>query len=213
MKQKRKYETRVCLMCGKEYSARTDSKNMYCSCKCAGRARTERSKKYAQCPVCGEIFLQKRKERIYCSSECRTKDRLKRLTLVCDECGEKFERVECHVRGKHNFCSKECYNKWMQSKAPDGEQSPRWKGGVSMQNDYIFLREDKRKYRAEHRIIVENYLGRKLESNEIVHHLDGNKLNNEISNLMIVTRAEHARIHAQMRRENRRKQNELYENA
>lgn len=48
----------------------------------------------------------------------------------------------------------------------------------------------------EHRQVVEKFLGRKLRSDELVHHIDENPHNNDISNLQIVTRAEHARIHA-----------------
>jgi len=49
--------------------------------------------------------------------------------------------------------------------------------------------------RHQHRVVVENVIGRKLRSDEIVHHKDHNKHNNDPSNLQIVTRAEHARIH------------------
>lgn len=37
----------------------------------------------------------------------------------------------------------------------------------------------------EHRFIVEKHLGRKLTSDEIVHHIDGNPQNNIISNLIV----------------------------
>ena len=37
---------------------------------------------------------------------------------------------------------------------------------------------------------------RPLTRGEVVHHIDGNPLNNAVSNLQIVTRAEHVRIHA-----------------
>lgn len=47
----------------------------------------------------------------------------------------------------------------------------------------------------EHRVIVENALGRKLSPNEIVHHIDGDKGNNALSNLEVMTRQEHAFAH------------------
>lgn len=48
----------------------------------------------------------------------------------------------------------------------------------------------------EHRFIAKEMLGRELNTNEVVHHIDGNKRNNAVQNLMVVTRSEHARIHA-----------------
>lgn len=49
--------------------------------------------------------------------------------------------------------------------------------------------------KAEHRQVMEEYLGRELSPNEIVHHIDGNKLNNDISNLVLTTRADHLKTH------------------
>jgi hypothetical protein len=37
----------------------------------------------------------------------------------------------------------------------------------------------------EHRIVVENYIGRKLDSKEAIHHIDHNRRNNNIENLML----------------------------
>lgn len=48
---------------------------------------------------------------------------------------------------------------------------------------------------AEHRLVMEKHLGRKLTSEDIVHHIDGNKLNNDISNLCLTTRADHIEEH------------------
>jgi hypothetical protein len=42
---------------------------------------------------------------------------------------------------------------------------------------------------------MEQYLGRKLKSNEVVHHIDGDKFNNDLSNLQLMTREEHSRLH------------------
>lgn len=46
-----------------------------------------------------------------------------------------------------------------------------------------------------HRIIVENYLGRLLNSHEVVHHKNHNKFDNRIENLEVLTSKEHAKIH------------------
>ncbi len=47
----------------------------------------------------------------------------------------------------------------------------------------------------EHRELMEKFIGRKLLSNEHVHHKDENKLNNSIDNLEILTAADHAAHH------------------
>jgi len=40
---------------------------------------------------------------------------------------------------------------------------------------------------------MELHLGRKLSTDEHVHHIDGNKLNNDIQNLTILSRSDHCR--------------------
>lgn len=61
---------------------------------------------------------------------------------------------------------------------------------------YIVIRK-KRTESAKrlHRVLMEEHLGRKLMGNEVVHHIDRNKLNNEMSNLVVMTRAEHINEH------------------
>lgn len=50
-------------------------------------------------------------------------------------------------------------------------------------------------YVREHRLVMEDYLGRYLESTEVVHHIDENKLNNSIDNLELCLKEAHTSYH------------------
>ncbi len=50
-------------------------------------------------------------------------------------------------------------------------------------------------YSPVHRDVARKKLGRNIKSNEVVHHIDGNKLNNKKSNLVVVTKTKHYKIH------------------
>lgn len=47
-----------------------------------------------------------------------------------------------------------------------------------------------------HRIIMETFLNRNLKKHEQIHHINGNKLDNDINNLKVVNFKEHQRDHA-----------------
>lgn len=51
------------------------------------------------------------------------------------------------------------------------------------------------KYRATHRVIVESIIGRELDHEEVVHHINCDKKDNRIDNLVILTMSEHTKIH------------------
>ena len=51
-----------------------------------------------------------------------------------------------------------------------------------------------------HRLVMEQFIGRKLSSDEIVHHKDGNQLNNKIENLELMEKIDHLKMHAELRK-------------
>jgi DNA-binding NarL/FixJ family response regulator len=46
-----------------------------------------------------------------------------------------------------------------------------------------------------HRVIAEQKLGRPLGTDEVVHHIDGNKQNNHPDNIEVMSLSEHSRLH------------------
>lgn len=146
----------------------------------------------------------------------------------CDWCGKEFERLECYMKGKkHCFCSRQCLADFSsKSKNPAAYAELKDLSGVSTHmkklnedmNSARMTIETRKKLRnarlgkgecngyskiygnLAHRVIAEQMLGRPLTQNEVVHHRDGNRYNNEPENLVVFpTAGDHARFHNQFR--------------
>ena len=111
----------------------------------------------------------------------------------------KHGRLGSGMRGKSNPMTDECKKKISESKTGVGR-------GISLKpNGYYEITMGKNKGRLEHVTIIESIIGRRLKSDECVHHIDHDKTNNEIPNLKLMKRSEHAKLHAKENEINRKR--------
>lgn len=98
------------------------------------------------------------------------------------------------------YCKKEGI-KTQRTGPRNGDQHTGWKGGVKYLKGYRYVHTHTHpnrthdNYIAEHRLVMEKKLGRYLERKEVVHHIDGNPLNNEPDNLIVFgSNADHLKV-------------------
>lgn len=61
-------------------------------------------------------------------------------------------------------------------------------------NKYRYIKADGA-IQLEHRYLMEKYLGRKLNRNEHIHHINGDKSDNRLENLVVMSARKHTRMH------------------
>jgi len=87
------------------------------------------------------------------------------------------------------------------------DKNHHWKGGRTKCNGYMFVKclghpeANKDGYIIEHRLIMEKQISRPLKEEEIVHHINANRTDNRIENLMLFpNNSAHLRFHRMMRK-------------
>lgn len=149
---------------------------------------------YIPCVVCKKEFYakpfhQRKGWAKCCSSMCRDIRRRKRNEVLCFHCGKKIEKTPGELKksksGKY-FCNKSCQTKWRNSLF-SGEAHSNWKGGLFTYRNILeksgILKKCKRCRCDDIRVLA-------------VHHIDQNRMNNGVENLVWLCHNCHHLIHA-----------------
>ena len=144
----------------------------------------------------------------FCSQKCsgayktaNKKGTAKNFKGICQSCGSEFETYRSPSAQIPKFCSLKCLGDHQK-----GENNPAYNGGKYISNGYYILFMPNHPYRDsknmvyEHRFVMECKIGRYLTNEEVVHHKDQNKLNNEPINLrLFANNSEHIKHHQLLR--------------
>lgn len=136
------------------------------------------------CLVCAtpltaeQISLNRR----YCSHDCASLSRRSRQTLVCEICGRDFTVQTYRVADGVRYCGIVCKGiaSRSQRKIDNNGYVWVWDGDVIV---------------PEHQLIAERSAGRKMVMGEHVHHINSIRDDNRPENLVILSHADHMRIH------------------
>lgn len=112
----------------------------------------------------------------------------------CPACGKTVEKIAKDGRNAKT-CSIEC------SRPLRGRKERRKESVIISGYRYIYSPNHPygtKCYVAEHRLVLENKLGRYLKPEEVVHHINGDKLDNRTGNLIVLSNSDHHKLHAYM---------------
>ena len=129
------------------------------------------------------------------------------IIIQCKECKKSIKTFPSRI-GRKKYCSPKCRGKNNLTIFKNGHK---WKGKIKVEKQihssgYLFIYSPTHPHRsvrntvAEHRLVMEKHLGRYLTPKEVVHHIDKNKKNNSITNLMLLPNlSTHSKLHTKLR--------------
>lgn len=109
--------------------------------------------------------------------------------IVCPECGSLFRPK----KSTSKYCSRPCL--WANNGGHNKKPEVWWKNNRGYIEGRVWIDDETQVRVKQHRWIIEKHLGRRLESEEVVHHKNGIKDDNRIENLEILAHGEHTREH------------------
>lgn len=162
-----------CETCGKEFARTSNTTGRYCSRRCWYHAYD--AKNVRKCTVCAKPFEGPERQKA-CSRGCGDKlRRTAKRNTRCERCQAPLSPT-CHPRIR--FCSQSCA-----LRGRTGASGPRKEGATQKHSaGYILVKHDG-DWMFQHRFVMEQKLGRRLEPFEKVHHKNGKRDDNRRSNL------------------------------
>ena len=133
-----------------------------------------------------------------CLACCREVIGMAQATVKCHLCGRSFQKPQ-HEISEHNFCCFAHFQQWNRKRLaeynrtenpankPGGLLSSRKKHHAKLSGTGKGKTYRKFYGKHEHRAVAEAMIGRPLRPGEIVHHKDGNILNNDPVNLEVLS--------------------------
>lgn len=221
MPRPRTGETRPCLTCGRDIYLAPSTLRTRKTCSAACRQVFLTKARDTTCAACGLVFQQppsvrkrfcsrpcyestrrpdktclicggpvRKSAMNYCSYPCSVEGKRTSVIRACAGCGKEL-RIQPHALRERSACSTACAGK-VKRLTGAGARFRRSDGYVTV---YYPTHPDASAggWIMEHRLVMEQHLGRRLLKTEQVNHINHVRHDNRVENLEILTPGDHAR--------------------